>query len=139
MNQIPLYIVTSFLSTGKTAFINRMTKHNDRVAVIAFEEGMQELTKPHISVSYNGDGKISADSVQEVVHFIETQKPDALWLEWNGMAPHYVLEAIRKTDEAVLRNGQQLRAPHAGTHRRGEPDAAGQRGCHNPSRRAEQP
>ncbi len=56
MNQIPLYIVTSFLSTGKTAFINRMTKHNDRVAVIAFEEGMQELTKPHISVSYNGDG-----------------------------------------------------------------------------------
>ncbi len=94
MNQIPLYIVTSFLSTGKTAFINRMTKHNDRVAVIAFKEGMQELTKPHISVSYNGDGKISADSVQEVVHFIETQKPDALWLEWNGMAPHYVLEDL---------------------------------------------
>ena len=94
MNQIPLYIVTGFLSTGKTAFINRMTNHHDRVAIIAFEEGVQTLKKPHITISYNGYDQFSAETVTAICDFIEKEQPERLWLEWNGMAPYYILEDL---------------------------------------------
>lgn len=92
-NDIPVYLVTGFLESGKTSFIQETLQdkrfcEDEKVLVIAFEEGEEELDPSHFA---------SADVVLEVIddkenmtteNLIKLQKKHGatkLLVEYNGM------------------------------------------------------
>lgn len=94
MNKIPLFVVTGFLASGKTSFINGIlsSTHNrsKRIAVVQFEEGENSLDhSKNSSMLYISKYKLNNCSSQEIVKelymFLKKSNPDELWLEWNGI------------------------------------------------------
>ena len=64
MLEIPVYIATGFLESGKTSFIKEILEDHEftegkKVLVICCEEGVEEyLSLIHISKGYRGQGQM---------------------------------------------------------------------------------
>lgn len=122
MKALPLYVVTGFLSTGKSTFINeywrRTYVHGERPILVQFEEGMTEPTGygtegkdvgthgkeailrfavPEEGLSKNaafGDEGYFTKISDAICNAIEDYQGDSLWIEWNGMSPFHQLEEL---------------------------------------------
>ncbi|OKY54709.1 permease [Megasphaera cerevisiae] len=96
MERTPIYIVTGFLSTGKTTVMNYLLKrrYGKKICVVQMEEGMTApqqdcvVTLPMLTkdtakeIAYRLRNCVTAHAVSEV------------WLEWNGMVPFQRLEEL---------------------------------------------
>lgn len=96
MERTPIYIVTGFLSTGKTTVMNYLLKrrYGKKICVVQMEEGMTApqqdcvVTLPLLTkdtakeIAYRLRNCVTAHAVSEV------------WLEWNGMVPFQRLEEL---------------------------------------------
>lgn len=94
---IPVYVVTGFLESGKTTFLNRMLGRegqNYNHLVIQFENGEIEVStaNPDCEIqvySKRNWEKNPQDILQSIASYIETHAHtlENIWVEWNGMIP----------------------------------------------------
>lgn len=98
-----IYVVTGFLESGKTTFINNLIKRNEwqdiSILFIQFEFGEEEI-EPfqkdfEILKFYKKDVEASLKSVIEKIHMsLENKSYDEIWVEANGTTPFSVLQEI---------------------------------------------
>ncbi|WP_101913032.1 permease [Megasphaera vaginalis (ex Bordigoni et al. 2020)] len=95
MKRIPVYIVTGFLSTGKTRFINHVLPWRETTAgVVLMEEGMTAPACDHVlTVPLAADGNIRGIAYL-LRRYLREHPVGELWVEWNGMVPFRLAEAL---------------------------------------------
>lgn len=104
---IPTFVITGFLDSGKTSFLNEHLNNRAwkglKMLVLQFESGEEDfrnygndcrtITFPH---------KITDQQPQLVIRHIQDclkkYKPDMIWVEWNGMMPFSQLYSLFLTD-----------------------------------------
>lgn len=106
---IPVYIVTGFIGSGKSTFINEQVQHRKKLggtALISAEEGHVPLVKEplqlnadELSVIVPSDAKSYDSLACKIVDYLERIKPKELWIEWNGMVGFHQLEALLYSDK----------------------------------------
>ena len=94
---IPVYIVTGFIGSGKSSFINEQVQYRKKLggtALISAEEGSVELIKKPLQLDADTLSTISPadpstyDTIaSEIANYIER-------IEWNGMLGFHQLEAL---------------------------------------------
>lgn len=104
---IPTFVVTGFLDSGKTSFLNEHLNNQSwkdlKMLVLQFESGEEDFC------SYGNDcrtiafpQKITDQQPQLVIKSIhdslKKDKPDMIWVEWNGMMPFSQLYSLFLTD-----------------------------------------
>lgn len=93
MAEIPVYIFTGFMDSGKTTLIqetlfeNGFGEENERMLIIACEDGEEEydeekLKTVHASVEYLSNPQDFTEETLQKLH--EKYHPDAVFLEYNG-------------------------------------------------------
>lgn len=97
---IPVYVLTGFLDSGKTTFLNGVLRSRPvaRRLVLQFEEGEAELEpdrnrKQMIWTLEDGETKDPAFR-REVAEEIANGGYEEIWIEWNGMESFSDLEAL---------------------------------------------
>ncbi|MDR0433676.1 MAG: permease [Gracilibacteraceae bacterium] len=99
----PVYVLTGFLSAGKTSFLNSLLARSDwrniRILVIQFENGEEEL-----SISGNSCKKIlfplkelerqPKEIARQIRHHLREGNYDEIWIEWNGIIPLAQLQSL---------------------------------------------
>lgn len=100
---IPVYVVTGFLDSGKTTFLNSLLgRHNWRdvhTLVIQFETGEEEFKSQYKSCRVINFPKRVLEQQPEqiadqICSHILNSTIDEIWIEWNGVAPFSQLQAI---------------------------------------------
>ncbi len=101
---IPVYIVTGFIGSGKSTFINEQIQHRKKLggtALISAEEGSVELIKKPLQLDADTLSAISLrihppyDTIaSEIANYIERVNPKEIWIEWNGMLGFHQLETL---------------------------------------------
>lgn len=111
---INLYIVTGFISTGKTKLINEELRQRKKLAstgIITFELGhTSHIVEPlvispddtELVISPNGTESIMP-AMDRIKSFIDEHAPKEIWIEWNGTIPFHVLESIIYAPELSYR------------------------------------
>jgi uncharacterized protein len=94
--RVPVYIVTGFLSAGKTTFLNNFLNgkkwNQSRLLVIQFESGEEDFqfeSNHSISIAFSRK-MLDQDPQQmagQMAECIGVGRFDAIWIEWNGMIP----------------------------------------------------
>ncbi len=101
--KIPIYVVTGFLEAGKTTFLNQLLYlerwKNTPVLLLQFEEGEEDFAVEHtncnnIVISRAQLEEPPAEIAKSIQTWIVQQKPQEIWIEWNGMEPFYKLYEI---------------------------------------------
>lgn len=95
MKKISLYVITGFLSTGKTVVLNNLLIYRigNKPAIIQFEQGITKIDKPYPILSLSPfDDLHKLES--EISNFIHQYSPKEIWIEWNGMVNFTILERI---------------------------------------------
>ncbi|MDR1069913.1 MAG: permease, partial [Gracilibacteraceae bacterium] len=99
----PVYVLTGFLSAGKTSFLNGLLGREDwrniKILVVQFENGETELSGP-------GDSRQNLlfplreleqrpeDVARRIRRQLREADYDEVWIEWNGIAPFSALHAL---------------------------------------------
>ena len=101
---IPVYIVTGFIGSGKSTFINEQIQHRKKLggtALISAEEGSVELIKKPLQLDADTLSAISPTNpssydtiASEIANYIERVNPKEIWIEWNGMLGFHQLETL---------------------------------------------
>ena len=101
---IPVYIVTGFIGSGKSTFINEQIQHRKKLggtALISAEEGSVELMKKPLQLDADTLSTISPTNpssydtiASEIANYIERVNPKEIWIEWNGMLGFHQLETL---------------------------------------------
>lgn len=91
---IPVYVVTGFLSTGKTCVINHILSfRSSRVGRVAMEDGRTKADTPICILPM-----LTTTNIEEVAQslLIAVQGKDVqeVWLEYNGMLSFTLLERL---------------------------------------------
>ncbi len=112
MNTIPVYIILGFLDSGKTAFIkDTLTQEyfmdGSETLIVACEEGEEEydeamLRRGKAKVAYVTDQ--AEFTAQKLRSLAAQEKPDRIFLEYNGMWPMPLLSDV--LEEARLEIAQ---------------------------------
>ncbi len=113
---IPVYIVTGFIGSGKSTFINEQLQHRKKLggtACISAEEGAVSLIKEGLQLNPDVLSAITPNQpdtyssiADEIASYIDKVKPKEIWIEWNGMISFHQLEALLYSDK--LRHTLQL-------------------------------
>ena len=113
---IPVYIVTGFIGSGKSTFINEQLQHRKKLggtACISAEEGALSLIKEglqlnpdRLSVITPNEPETYSSIADEIASYIDKVKPKEIWIEWNGMISFHQLEALLYSDK--LRHTLQM-------------------------------
>ena len=106
---IPVYIVTGFIGSGKSTFINEQLQHRKKLggtACISAEEGAVPLIKEGLQLNPDVLSAITPNQpdtysslADEIVSYIDKGKPKEIWIEWNGMISFHQLEALLYNDK----------------------------------------
>lgn len=108
---IPVYVVTGFLDSGKTTFLNHLLNRRDwrdvRIIVIQFETGEEDFQSrygncPSVSFPKKMLEQQPAQIVEQIRGLLQSRELDELWIEWNGVVPFSQLQALLL--HASLRN-----------------------------------
>ena len=108
MEIIPVYVVTGFLSSGKTAFLNHLLNLPDwrrvNLQVFQFETGEQDFSCVHTHCRTMSFSKRMLEQqfnevAAQVTASLQSQTPDEIWVEWNGTAPLSQLRALLQQPE----------------------------------------
>jgi uncharacterized membrane protein YraQ (UPF0718 family) len=100
---IPAYIITGFLDSGKTTFLNnlmnRYDRHDIKSLVIQFETGEEDFNS-----SYNNCDSIAFPKkvleqqpkqiIEQIHSRIKNDEFDEIWVEWNGVVPFSQLQSL---------------------------------------------
>ena len=113
---IPVYIVTGFIGSGKSTFINEQLQHRKKLggtACISAEEGAVSLIKEGLDLNPDVLSAITPNQpdtyssiADEIASYIDKVKPKEIWIEWNGMISFHQLEALLYSDK--LRHTLQI-------------------------------
>lgn len=86
--KIPIYVVTGFLSTGKTTFLNQLLKEkkDKRSLLLQWESGMQ-IPQPEIkTINFSfPDEENLTKALDEIHTYLQHHYVEELWIEWNGL------------------------------------------------------
>jgi uncharacterized membrane protein YraQ (UPF0718 family) len=107
--KIPVYVVTGFLDSGKTTFLNTLLNRSDwrdvKILLIQFESGEEEFAGRHGNVENLRFPKKAlegqpqkiveeiADCVGGSLSILKTPF-DEIWIEWNGTVPFSRLQDL---------------------------------------------
>ncbi len=100
---IPVYVVTGFLDAGKTTFLNTLLNRQDwrkiNILVIQFETGEEEFHSVHHNCRGLSFPKKALEQqpkhiLEEIMAVLQSCKPDEIWIEWNGVVPFSLLQAL---------------------------------------------
>ena len=113
---IPVYIVTGFIGSGKSTFINEQLQHRKKLggtACISAEEGAVSLIKEGLQLNPDRLSAITPNQpdtynsiADEIASYVDKVKPKEIWIEWNGMVSFHQLEALLYSDK--LRHTLQI-------------------------------
>ncbi|MDR2180672.1 MAG: permease [Synergistaceae bacterium] len=97
--RIPVYVVTGFLGSGKTTFLNALLDEGDDISklVVQFEAGEASLGKAYAEnlVFSKKTLELKPETVvRRLEESLENGNFDEIWIEWNGFAPFSQLLAI---------------------------------------------
>lgn len=100
---IPVYVVTGFLYSGKTTFLNSLLNQPGRreikTLLLQFETG-EEAFQRHLrncnnkSFSKKDLEKQQEQVIQAIYACIKEWEPDEIWIEWNGVASFSKLQEL---------------------------------------------
>lgn len=98
----PVYVVTGFLDSGKTALINKLLlnrrSREAKILLIQFESGEACFsTIRNCSVLNFGKKALQNSSGQiadEIAGCLISNPTDEIWIEWNGVTPFSELQAL---------------------------------------------
>ena len=106
---IPVYIVTGFIGSGKSTFINEQLQHRKKLggtACISAEEGAVSLIKEGLQLNPDKLSAITPNEpdtyssiADEIASYVDKVKPKEIWIEWNGMISFHQLEALLYSDK----------------------------------------
>lgn len=106
---IPVYIVTGFIGSGKSTFINEQLQYRKKLggtACISAEEGTVSLIKEGLQLNPDRLSAITPNEphtyssiANEIASYIDKVKPKEIWIEWNGMISFHQLEALLYSDK----------------------------------------
>ena len=113
---IPVYIVTGFIGSGKSTFINEQLQYRKKLggtACISAEEGTVSLIKEGLQLNPDRLSAITPNEphtyssiANEIASYVDKVKPKEIWIEWNGMISFHQLEALLYSDK--LRHTLQI-------------------------------
>ena len=106
---IPVYIVTGFIGSGKSTFINEQLQYRKKLggtACISAEEGAVSLIKEGLQLNPDRLSAITPNEphtyssiADEIASYVDKVKPKEIWIEWNGMISFHQLEALLYSDK----------------------------------------
>ena len=106
---IPVYIVTGFIGSGKSTFINEQLQYRKKLggtACISAEEGTVSLIKEGLQLNPDRLSAITPNEphtyssiANEIASYVDKVKPKEIWIEWNGMISFHQLEALLYSDK----------------------------------------
>lgn len=106
---IPVYIVTGFIGSGKSTFINEQLQYRKKLggtACISAEQGSVSLIKDALQLSPDKLSAITPNQpdtyssiADEIATYINKTNPKEIWIEWNGMVSFYQLESLLYSDK----------------------------------------
>ncbi len=88
--QIPVYVITGFLSEGKTSFLNGLLHNTSKALVIQFESGQEPINIKNSNFSLLNISKKDFENKEgfiadEIYKRIKDYNPKEIWIEWNGV------------------------------------------------------
>ena len=105
---IPVYIVTGFIGSGKSTFINEQLQYRKKLggtAIISAEEGSEPLIKEPLQLNADELNAIVPSDIKsyeliacKIGDYLKRLQPKELWIEWNGMVSFHQLEALLYSD-----------------------------------------
>ena len=106
---IPVYIVTGFIGSGKSTFINEQLQYRKKLGgtvCISAEEGTVSLIKEGLQLNPDRLSAITPNEphtyssiADEIASYVDKVKPKEIWIEWNGMISFHQLEALLYSDK----------------------------------------
>ncbi len=106
---IPVYIVTGFIGSGKSTFINEQLQYRKKLggtACISAEQGSVSLIKDALQLSPDKLSAITPNQpdtyssiADEIATYINKTNPKEIWIEWNGMVSFHQLETLLYSDK----------------------------------------
>ena len=106
---IPVYIVTGFISSGKSTFINEQLQYRKKLggtACISAEQGSVSLIKDALQLNPDKLSAITPNQpdtyssiADEIATYINKTNPKEIWIEWNGMVSFHQLETLLYSDK----------------------------------------
>jgi uncharacterized membrane protein YraQ (UPF0718 family) len=112
----PVYVLTGFLSAGKTSFLNSLLSRDDwrniRILTVQFENGETELSAQNslcqkIQFSTAELEKKPEEVARRIRRELRDSSFDEVWVEWNGVIPFASLHALLL--HPLLRNRCRIR------------------------------
>ena len=100
---IPVYVVTGFLDSGKTTFINdllkRLSWRKINILVIQFETGEEAFFERDSNCQCTTFSKKTLEQhpeeiSEQICEIINTVPPDEIWIEWNGVVAFSQLQSL---------------------------------------------
>ncbi|WP_027700788.1 permease [Metaclostridioides mangenotii] len=100
---IPVYIITGFLYSGKTTFLNqffnRQKMLQKRLCIIQFEAGEVGIADKRLNhdVLYFSKKELEKDKncvVRQIKEYLLNNDIDELWIEWNGVTSFSILQSM---------------------------------------------
>lgn len=89
LEDIQIVIIAGFMDAGKTSYIKQLLKHsNQRILVIQFEDGEEELTEEsanHLLQFDREDMKYIDEVIEKIDYEVQEHEYDQILVEWNGM------------------------------------------------------
>lgn len=105
---IPVYIVTGFIGSGKSTFINKQLQYRKKLggtAIISAEEGSEPLIKEPLQLNADELSAIVPSDIKsyeliacKIADYVKRLQPKELWIEWNSMVSFHQLEALLYSD-----------------------------------------
>ena len=101
-NRIPVFVMTGFLSAGKTTLLNQLFDERRKAGIalccIQFEEGEEELASEEgtdvlrfsIDELQNNEKAVA----ERIYRYLAGHDPDEIWVEWNGMLPVSIFQDL---------------------------------------------
>ncbi|MBU5308634.1 permease [Clostridioides mangenotii] len=99
----PVYIVTGFLYSGKTTFLNmffnRQKMIQKRLCIIQFEAGEAQIVDrhPNHDILYFSKKELELDKnnvVKQINEYLLSNNVDEIWVEWNGVTSFSTLQSL---------------------------------------------
>jgi len=100
---LPIYIVTGFIESGKTTFLNKLLNDCNRVGtaslLIQFESGEIKFTDKYGNVDVMTFSKKDVEQhkdyiISTITDFLNQYRVDEIWVEWNGMLTFSVIKEL---------------------------------------------
>lgn len=103
---IPVYVLTGFLDSGKTSFLNDFLEEKKNTLLISFERGEEDYSISdkeckilNFSKKYLENNR--EDISKKIFEYIKSVKGkvDEIWIEWNGTVPFSILQTVFSTSK----------------------------------------